>query len=84
MKIIEKNYKWSGSLSRRKSTKYIIVHHASASQASPDAIHLWHLNNRWAGIGYNFVVRTDGSVYTGRPIDVVGAHTTNYNSVSVG
>ena len=29
-------------------------------------------------------MRKDGSIFTGRPIDYAGAHTTNYNSVSVG
>ncbi len=84
MNIIEKTYKWDGSLSIRKSTQYIIIHHAAAITASPDQIHSWHLSNGWTGIGYNFVVRKDGSVYTGRPINCAGAHTSNYNSVSVG
>ena len=29
-------------------------------------------------------MRKDGSIYRGRPIDTVGAHTTDYNSVSIG
>lgn len=84
MYIIQKDYNWKGVLNKRKQTKYIIIHHAAANSASPDNIHAWHLNRGWTGIGYNFVVRKDGSVYTGRPVDCVGAHTTNYNSVSVG
>jgi hypothetical protein len=84
MNIINKTYKWASGLSKRKSTKYIIIHHAAASISSPDQIHAWHLNNGWSGIGYNFVVRKDGSIYTGRPIDCTGAHTTNYNSISIG
>lgn len=84
MNIINKSYRWASGLSKRKSTQYIIIHHAAASSASPDQIHSWHLNRGWAGIGYNFVVRKDGSIFTGRPIDCAGAHTTNYNSISVG
>lgn len=84
MNIIEKNYVWNGSLAKRSKTDFIILHHASAKQASPDAIHSWHLKNGWAGIGYNLVVRKDGSVYRGRPIDTVGAHTVNYNSSGIG
>lgn len=84
MNIIEKSYQWNGSLSKRKKTDYIILHHASAKTASPDAIHSWHLSNGWAGIGYHFLVRKNGSIYRGRPVDFVGAHTTNYNSISVG
>lgn len=84
MNIINKSYKWDGSLSHRGSTQYIIIHHAGAKTASPDQIHSWHLGNGWSGIGYHFVVRKDGSIFTGRPIDCIGAHTANYNSVSIG
>lgn len=31
------------------------------------------------GIGYHFLVRKDGSVYRGRPEDMVGAHAGNNN-----
>ena len=84
MTITEKSYRWNGKLSVRSSTKYIIVHHAAASKASADDIHKIHLGKDWAGIGYHFYVRKDGSVYRGRPIDKTGAHTTGYNSQSVG
>lgn len=84
MTIIEKSYNWNSALTVRSSTKYIIVHHAAASKASADDIHKIHLGKGWAGIGYHFYVRKDGSVYQGRPTDKVGAHTTGYNSQSVG
>lgn len=38
----------------------------------------------WADIGYNFLVGEDGNAYEGRGWDRVGAHATNYNSVSLG
>ena len=84
MNIIQKNYTWSGYLSKRPETNYIILHHAASSKCSPDDIHKIHLGNGWAGIGYHFYVRKDGSVYTGRPIDMLGAHTNNYNSQAIG
>lgn len=83
LKIIEQTYKWNGSLTKRASTKYIILHHR-ATNGDVQSIHNTHLNNGWSGIGYHFYVRKDGSIYRGRPIDKVGAHTTNYNSVSIG
>lgn len=83
MKIIEKSYNWKGSLSIRSRTDYIIIHHM-AGEGSADDVHRIHLNNGWTGIGYHFFVRKDGSVYRGRPINRVGAHCTNKNSVSVG
>lgn len=83
MNIINSNFKFSTALTKRKSTKYIILHHR-AGNGDVQSIHQGHLANGWSGIGYHFYVRKDGSVYSGRPINTSGAHTTNYNSVSVG
>jgi len=84
MNIINKNYAWCGSLSKRKKTSFIVLHHAAASSSSSDSIHKIHLQNGWAGIGYHFYIRKDGSIYSGRPIDTVGAHVSGYNSVCIG
>lgn len=83
MKINTVHYNWKGALSKRKETKYILIHHR-AGDGDAKSIHKQHLKQGFTGIGYNFYVRKDGSVYEGRPIDTVGAHATNYNSVSVG
>lgn len=84
MKIIEKTYRWSGTLARRGVTRRIILHHAAAVTCSADQIHAWHLANGWSGIGYHFFVRKDGTVYRGRPEDTVGAHAGGSNSDSIG
>ena len=84
MNIIEKLYNWKGILSKRKSTKRIILHHAESSSCTADDIHRWHLDRGWSGIGYHFFVRKDGSVYRGRPEDTVGAHASGANSDSIG
>ena len=83
MTIIEQTYKWNGSLKKRASTKYIVLHHR-AGNGDVESIHKTHLNNGWTGIGYHFYVRKDGSVYRGRPIEMVGAHCTGSNNISVG
>ena len=83
MKITDVKYNWSGTLTKRSSTKYIILHHR-AGNGDVQSIHRIHLSNGWSGIGYHFYVRKDGSIYTGRPIDTVGAHCTGFNSQSVG
>ena len=83
MKIIEQTYKWSGSLTKRTATQYIILHHRTGS-GDVQSIHATHLKNGWSGIGYHFYIRKDGSVYRGRPIDTVGAHCTDYNWLSIG
>ncbi len=44
-------------------------------------------NNRgrgWSDIGYHFVIRRDGTIETGRPLDVPGAHVRGFNGVSWG
>ena len=84
MKIIEKTYRWNGTLARRGVTRRIILHHAAAVTCSADQIHAWHLANGWSGIGYHFFVRKDGTVYRGRPEDTVGAHAGGSNSDSIG
>ena len=83
MKIIENKYNWNGNLTKRNKTNYIILHHM-AGYGSANDIHRIHLNQGWTGIGYHYFVRKDGSIYTGRPIDMVGAHTSDYNSQAVG
>lgn len=82
--IIPFSEKWNGSLSYRNSTKYIVLHHASAKNYSFKQCHQGHLNQGWTGIGYHFYVTKDGTVYEGRPINAVGAQVSNYNSISLG
>jgi N-acetylmuramoyl-L-alanine amidase len=41
-------------------------------------------SNGWSDIGYNYLVGEDGNAYEGRGWDRVGAHASNYNSVSLG
>ena len=84
IKIIETNWKWNTPLSNRKKTDYIALHHAAASSASAADVDRWHKQNGWAGIGYHFYVRKDGSVYRGRPIGALGAHVSGKNDVSIG
>lgn len=83
MNIIETNLGF-GSLSYRKTTTRIIIHHADAASCTIQDIHRWHINNGWAGCGYHFFVRKDGSIYRGRPENAVGAHASGSNSDSIG
>lgn len=38
----------------------------------------------WSDLGYSFLVGGDGRIYEGRGWKGVGAHTVNYNSISLG
>ena len=85
MKLINElpyNYHWK----KRDETKNIVVHHIAARTATVQDINNWHLHdNGWeGGIGYHFYIRKDGSVYQGRPIGIIGAHTRGWNHDSVG
>jgi hypothetical protein len=48
------------------------------------AIHRVHLNRGWSGVGYNFVIFPDGSVWEGRGWLLVGAHCPQHNTSGVG
>lgn len=84
MNIIEVDYKWNGTLTKRPVTDMIILHHAEATSCTVADIHQWHLNKGWSGIGYNFFIRKNGKIYRGRPEWAVGAHAQGYNSRSIG
>lgn len=84
MKIIETDWKWKSTPSQRSSTTYIGLHHAAADTCSAADIDRWHKGNGWAGIGYHFFVRKDGSIYRGRPLYALGAHVSGKNSCSLG
>lgn len=84
MRIIEETYAWAGEFTTRPMTDMIILHHAAAVTASAQDVHRWHLANGWIGIGYHYYVRKDGSIYRGRPEDAQGAHTSGYNTHSIG
>lgn len=70
----------------RKITKIII--HCSATPEGRDYtvedIDRWHRQKGWNGIGYHFVIYRDGSVHTGRDIEIMGAHCTGQNANSIG
>lgn len=85
MNIIETNLDFS-PLKERKSTNRIILHNSGVTVLqSVEIIHNYHKNTKgWAGIGYHFYIRKDGSIYRGRPENTVGAHAYNNNNDSIG
>jgi len=82
--IKQTNLKFSKFVSKRLTTNKVVLHHAAAKRCDAETIHRWHLSNGWAGIGYHFVVRKDGTIEQGRQIDSVGAHCTGHNGDSIG
>ena len=86
MKIVENNFKF-GTMDIRNTTEQIVCHHSGVTVLqSVEIIHDYHKNTKgWAGIGYHFYIRKDGSIYRGRPENTVGAHAVgaNYNSIGI-
>lgn len=87
MNIIETNLNFNG-LTKRERTVRIILHHSGTNILQTiETIHNYHKSLKWAGIGYHFYVRKDGSIYRGRPEDVIGAHAqgdrANYDSIGI-
>tara|TARA_B110000261_G_scaffold140993_1_gene161347 strand:+ start:132 stop:572 length:441 start_codon:yes stop_codon:yes gene_type:complete len=71
----------------RKIDKLII--HCSATpefkEFDVDDIRNWHVNgNKWSDVGYHFVIKIDGTIQIGRPINKIGAHVKGKNRSSIG
>lgn len=66
----------------------LIVIHCSATKPSQDIgrteIDRWHRERGWLGIGYHFVIRRNGKVENGRPVEKIGAHVQGLNANSIG
>ena len=66
----------------------LLIVHCSAvrpgQRSSAKDINGWHREKGWNGIGYHYVVRRDGSIELGRPLEEVGAHCVGHNSHSIG
>ena len=71
----------------RTETTAIFVH-CSATKSSMDIgvreIRQWHKEQGWLDVGYHFIIRRDGTVEEGRPVEAVGSHVKDWNNVSVG
>ena len=74
----------------KKSTRNIgyLVVHCSATPEERDHtakdIDLWYRQRGFEGIGYNYIVRLDGTVELGRDVNKIPAHVTNLNKESIG
>lgn len=70
----------------RKIDKIII--HCSATREGQEFncadVTRWHKQKGWSDCGYHFVIKIDGTIEVGRPIDKAGAHAKGHNRNSVG
>ena len=73
----------------RKATELIVIHHTGFPDVDKDStaadIHRFHQEtNKWAGIGYHYLIRKDGTIEQGRRPEMIGAHAYGHNKTSVG
>lgn len=76
------------SLKTGRSIDTLVIH-CAATKPSMDIgvkeIRKWHVDgNGWRDIGYHYVIRRNGLLEYGRPLDVIGAHVAGHNSGSIG
>ena len=67
---------------------HMIVVHCAATKPSSDIdaneIRNMHVRKGWLDIGYHMVIRRNGGVEDGRPIEKEGAHAKGFNTHSIG
>ena len=84
LNIQEVNYEWSRDLEYGNVPNKIIIHHTASPSATAEIINEDHINKGWAGIGYHFFIKKDGTIYRGRPEDSIGAHSKGSNLNTLG
>ena len=65
-----------------------IIIHCSATPEGKDFtvsdIDRWHRQRGFKMVGYHYVIRLDGTIEQGRPLEMIGAHCTGHNAHSIG
>jgi N-acetylmuramoyl-L-alanine amidase len=65
----------------------IIIHHADTPanmDIGVEEIRRWHLSRGWRDVGYHYIIRRDGDLDLGRPVEQMGAHARGSNHDSIG
>lgn len=84
LNIINTNFDSSNYLKRVGEINEIIIHHSAGENTSIYDIDRMHENKGWGGVGYNFYIRSDGTIYKGRDLAYSGAHCIGKNDSSIG
>ena len=79
---------FSSKLTEPMRTINQIIIHCSATPAGRDYtaadIDRWHRQRGFSGIGYHYVIRLDGTIEHGRPVEQIGAHCKGHNATTIG
>lgn len=71
----------------RKINKLIVHCSATPEYKNFDVndIREWHVKgNGWSDCGYHYVIKLDGTLQEGRPVEKIGAHCAGHNRDSIG
>ena len=66
---------------------HLVIHGAHtppSMDVGVEEIRVWHIDRGFSDIGYHYVIRRDGSLEIGRPLDQMGAHAHGMNKHSLG
>lgn len=71
----------------KRNIKYIVIHCTATPESREHTakdIDRWHKQRGWKGIGYNYVIRLDGTIELGRDVDEIPSHVAGFNKESIG
>ena len=84
MNIIKNDFTFKQMNKLNPNKVLLVVFHHRGGNGDVQSIHQQHLKQGWAGIGYHYYIRKDGTVYQGRPIQYVGSHCKGNNNCAIG
>lgn len=74
-------------MANRKATSLLVVHVTATPEGrdiGAKEVRAMHKAKGWSDIGYNELIRLDGTLEQGRGVNAVGAHVAGFNSISYG
>ncbi len=77
----------NGNYKERKLSQIsgIIVHHSASENQDAYDYAKWHVkHNKWAGIGYHYVIQPNGNVYQTNELTQISHHTAGHNTANIG
>lgn len=68
-----------------RRTEFVVHHSEGPTNQTVRSIQAFHMDVRgWPDVGYNFLVRDDGTIYEGRGWLTIGAHAKGHNTAGIG
>ncbi len=74
--------------SRDGARRRISIHHTEGGATDPArqlrGVQSYHQSKGWCDVGYHFLIGSDGRIYEGRPVELLGAHVRDNNAGNLG